>query len=128
MVPSRTRPAVAVLFLLAGCAPQHPAPLAAAPAPVAPGRLGVIVAERALRPDAAGMRSTILATLGDAQVRPVAAVPEVEFIVREDDGQTLSVVQDNPQQLRPGERVAVSGGAQTRLVRPVARLAAAPGG
>lgn len=45
----------------------------------------------------------------------------VEFIIREDTGQTISVVQTNEEGFRPGERVVLSRGARTRLQR------AAPG-
>jgi len=40
---------------------------------------------------------------------------EMEFIIREDDGRTLSVVQRNTDGFRPGQRVALVHGAQTRL-------------
>jgi outer membrane lipoprotein SlyB len=39
----------------------------------------------------------------------------VEFIIREDNGQTISVVQTNEESFRPGERVAITRGARTRL-------------
>jgi outer membrane lipoprotein SlyB len=39
----------------------------------------------------------------------------VEFIIREDNGQTISVVQTNEESFRPGERVVITRGARTRL-------------
>ena len=45
----------------------------------------------------------------------------VEFIIREDNGQAISVVQTNEDGFRPGERVVLTRGARTRLQR------AAPG-
>ena len=45
----------------------------------------------------------------------------VEFIIREDNGQTISVVQTNEDNFRPGERIVLTRGARTRLQR------AAPG-
>jgi outer membrane lipoprotein SlyB len=41
----------------------------------------------------------------------------VEFIIREDSGQTISVVQTNEENFRPGERVVITRGARTRLSR-----------
>ncbi len=126
------RPVIALaLCLLAGCATgRPPAPQAASAVvrPATPGdEIGVIVAERPLQPRAAGdVRATILATLGDAAVTAaLAQIATAEFIVREADGATLSVVQDNPQHLRPGERVAIERRPQTMLVRA---LSDAPGG
>ncbi|MDR3663983.1 MAG: hypothetical protein P4L86_26950, partial [Mycobacterium sp.] len=46
-----------------------------------------------------------------------AAEVVFEFIVREDNGQTLSVVQTNAADLRPGERVVLSLGTRARLSR-----------
>ena len=39
----------------------------------------------------------------------------VEFIIREDSGQTISVVQTNEEDFRPGERVILTRGARTRI-------------
>jgi outer membrane lipoprotein SlyB len=41
----------------------------------------------------------------------------MEFVVRLDDGQTLSVVQPNEQNLRPGDRVTLQRGPRTRILR-----------
>jgi len=39
----------------------------------------------------------------------------VEFIIRQDDGQTISVVQTNEDNFHPGQRVAIIRGDRTRL-------------
>jgi hypothetical protein len=116
----------ATLALPAGCAPgRPPAPPAVAAAAPDAGQAepyGVIVAARRLPPGggAAGdMRATVLAALGTgaAAAGPAAALPALEFIVRDTAGRTVSVVQDNPQQLRPGDRVAIRRAGRTELVR-----------
>lgn len=75
-------------------------------------------------------RSNILGAIGGAIVGGLAghAIEQgastgtaVEFIIREDNGQTISVVQTNEENLRPGERVVLTRGARTRIAR------AAPG-
>ncbi len=75
-------------------------------------------------------RANVLGAIGGAIIGGIAgnAVENsastgsaVEFIIREDNGQTISVVQTNEDQFRPGERVALTRGARTRIAR------AAPG-
>jgi outer membrane lipoprotein SlyB len=39
----------------------------------------------------------------------------IEFIIRQDDGSTISVVQTNENNFRPGQRVAIIRGERTRL-------------
>ncbi len=58
---------------------------------------------------------------GNAIERSASTGAAIEFIIREDDGQTISVVQTNEDGFRPGERVVLTRGARTRLQR------AAPG-
>jgi len=41
----------------------------------------------------------------------------MEFIIREDDGQTISVVQTNEERFQAGERVVLTRGARTRIGR-----------
>jgi outer membrane lipoprotein SlyB len=55
---------------------------------------------------------------GGLEGKPTVAA--TEFIVREDSGATISVVQANDDGLRTGDRVAVTQGARTRIV-PAAR-------
>ncbi len=75
-------------------------------------------------------RSNIIGAIGGAIVGGIAGTAiekgvsggtAVEFIIREDSGQTISVVQTNEDQFRPGERVVLTRGARTRIGR------AAPG-
>ena len=72
------------------------------------------------------MRANIIGAVGGAIVGGiVGSVVEngvstgnaVEFIIREDDGQTISVVQTNEEQFSPGERVVLTRGARTRIAR-----------
>lgn len=134
--------AVLVPLALAGCGSESkPAPQAVKPvvAPVpgkaSPGNVsyGTIVVMRAVATaggnggleapaGAAGstVRSSILVAIGAASV-PVGAegAPatgiETEFIVREDDGRMISVVQGNEARLKRGERVMIIHGPETEL-------------
>lgn len=74
------------------------------------------------------VRSNILAAIGGAALGGLAGNAAqnalnggaaTEFIIREDDGQTISVVQSNEQHLRTGERVMIIRGAETRLMAAV---------
>lgn len=58
---------------------------------------------------------------GSAVENSASSGVAVEFIIREDNGHTISVVQTNEDQFRPGERVVLTRGARTRIAR------AAPG-
>lgn len=98
----RTALPVLLLACAAGCAPSPPpapppapAPAASAPAP-APSRLGTVVA-----------------------IRPIAgrAPPAAEFVVREDSGATVVVVQPDTAGLAVGDRVALHEEARVRLTR-----------
>lgn len=120
------RHVVVFAVLLAGCtghAVPPPTPMSTAPA--ADVSYGVVVGERPALPG--GMRTAILAALG-APVTATAPVNVTEFIVRADDGQTLSVVQADTAGLRPGERVTIRAGERTLLVRPAHAGQALPGG
>lgn len=115
---------LATLALPAGCAPARPAapPALAVPEAGVTDAYGVIVAARQMPPGggAAGdMRATVLAAIGAGSAAGGAAAvrPALEFIVLDGAGRTVSVVQDNPQQLRPGDRVAIRRAGRTELVR-----------
>lgn len=41
----------------------------------------------------------------------------IEFVIREDNGRTITVVQTNEDNFQPGERVVLSRGARTRIAR-----------
>jgi len=54
---------------------------------------------------------------GSAVERSATSGEAVEFIIREDSGQTVSVVQTNEEQFQSGERVVLTRGARTRIGR-----------
>lgn len=71
-----------------------------------------------------GARANVLGAIGGAVLGGVvgSAIENgasqsqaVEFIIREDSGQTISVVQTNEEDFRPGERVILTRGARTRI-------------
>lgn len=94
---------------LAGCVPGSPAPPPSAPAL----ELGTIVSVRpVVASPTAASRILIAAPGGGATERRA-----FEFIIRTDDGRTLSVVQSNDANFRTGDRVALTAGARTRLAR-----------
>ena len=71
-----------------------------------------------------GARANVLGAIGGAVLGGVVGTAieggvsqsqAVEFIIREDSGQTISVVQTNEEDFRPGERVILTRGARTRI-------------
>ena len=71
-------------------------------------------------------RTHILGAIGGAIVGGIAGTAvessvttgqAVEFIIRQDNGQTISVVQTNEEGFRPNERVVLTRGARTRIAR-----------
>lgn len=71
------------------------------------------------------VRSNILAAIGGAALgglagnmaqNAVSGGTATEFIIREDGGQTISVIQSNEMHLRAGQRVMIIRGAETRLM------------
>jgi len=71
-------------------------------------------------------RSNIIGAIGGAIIGGIAgravesgvtAGQAMEFIIREDSGQTISVVQTNEEDFRPSERVVLTRGARTRIAR-----------
>ncbi|MGH7056768.1 MAG: hypothetical protein ACREFZ_02645 [Acetobacteraceae bacterium] len=125
----RAGPFVRVLVAigLVSCAPAAPDAMhgRTAAGPAAQVTYGTIVAERSAKfGEASGMGASILAALGDAA--PGDAAPddvgdeassssETEFIVRQDDGRIVSIVQSAEPQLVAGERVMIVHGGETRL-------------
>ena len=74
------------------------------------------------------IRSNIIAAIGGAIIGGIAGTAvessvsrgnAVEFIIREDSGQTISVVQTNEEDFQPSERVVLTRGARTRIARVV---------
>jgi outer membrane lipoprotein SlyB len=99
---------------IAGCAPVNPPK-----APVQPATInaGTILSMRPVGPrgSAEPLRAALLADGGgtDDGNRPL-----MEFIVRADDGATLSIVQTNEPGFRNGDRVIILRDDRTRLARP----------
>ena len=99
---------------IVGCAPANPSKVAVQPTPVG---TGTILSMRAVQPhpDVEPLRAALL-TEGRGQSDDNRAM--VEFIVRADDGATLSIVQSNAAGFRNGDRVVILRGDRTRLARP----------
>jgi outer membrane lipoprotein SlyB len=109
----RSFAAAAILaVILASCAPVAPGPVSVAPA--AASGAGTLVAVRPIAPQSdavkdAAWRAALLDGVPDpAGTAAPAGAPLAEFIVREDAGATLSIVQPNEAQLRVGDRVFVA--------------------
>ena len=101
---------------VAGCAPRAATVLAPAPAQAG---AGTIVSMRQVVTASASVQPLRVALAGDsAAVDQADSVPLVEFIVRADDGATLSIVQVNDLGLHTGDHVLIRRGQQTRLARP----------
>lgn len=109
-------PALAAILLgisLSGCTPPPPA---AQPAPAAGVSYGVIAAARAAGARPADARANVLRAVGfQAAGSGSGAAGAVEFIVRSDDGGTVSVMQYNQESLRPGDRVVIARFPRTRI-------------
>jgi hypothetical protein len=102
----------------AACAPSAPPVVVAAPVVQAsPGR---VVSMRLLpiSPVTGGdIRGAVLAALGGPKTQ-TAAAERVEFIVQLDRvPQAISVVQDNPDNLSPGDRVLLTRGDRPSIAR-----------
>jgi outer membrane lipoprotein SlyB len=108
----RTLCLVGLALGVAGCAPARTDAVRAEPALVPAGG-GVIVS---MRPMTVAASNAILVALNEGSAargaRPAAAV---EFIVRVDGGRTVSVVQPDAGNFRPGQRVVLTGGTRTRV-------------
>ncbi len=131
-VPVRAAILAMVLPGVAGCAPRdtNPAYSAADIGGAASAGLGTIVSMRPVAVPVAvtglnggdtDIRGNLLGAIGGVAGNAVAHQadrgPAVEFIVQEDAGPTVSVVQGNALHFVPGERVAITGGARARLAR-----------
>jgi hypothetical protein len=109
-MPRIARLAALIVLNVSACAPARTDVIpAAAPAR---GPNGVIVT---IRPMTA-TSNAVLAVLNEGTaVRTGRLEAETEFIIREDGGRTISVVQTDADGLKAGERVALTGGARTRI-------------
>ena len=99
---------------IVGCVPANPPKVVVQPTPVG---TGTILSMRAVEPhaDVEPLRAALL-TDGRGQSDDNRAL--VEFIVRTDDGATLSIVQSNAAAFRKGDRVIILRDDRTRLARP----------
>jgi hypothetical protein len=99
---------------VAACAPARTETARTPPVPASSGPPGggVIVS---MRPMTVAASDTILIALNEGATTRGARPAEVEFIIREDGGRTVSVVQADAAGFRPGERVMLIGGARTRV-------------
>ncbi len=110
------------LVVLAGCA--RPAPLATtnpSPAPQsAPFSAGTILSMRAVSTStgSAPWRAALLAAASGSSGGSDSPAPLTEFIVRADDGATLSIVQSNKLDLHTGDRVVIRFEPTVQLARP----------
>lgn len=116
---------VVALLEMQACSPTGPvAAPGAGPVGGSSMTQGVIVSLRANPAQWGGdIRGAILGAIGggvasDALARDGGAT---EFIVRQDDGQTISVVQTNTDNFHPGDRVVLTRSPSTHVAR------AAPG-
>jgi len=112
--------ALALALAAAGCvgraAPPAGAP-ASAPQPAA--AQAVVAAVRPLLQPApeSGAATLIRAAIGPTLSGAVQPATAMEFVLRRDDGRVVSVVQDNAEHLRPGDRVVLLAGDRTRILR-----------
>jgi outer membrane lipoprotein SlyB len=109
---------LAALLGLAGCAtPAAPTP-AATELQRPAATYGVVVSRRPIQaPTGNDIRGSILGAVGNRLPAGTATTAACEFIVREDNGQTVSVVQTDEVGLRPGDRVVLSVGSRAHLSR-----------
>jgi outer membrane lipoprotein SlyB len=114
------RAALLPALVLASCAPA-PKPVAAIPQSV-PLEYGTIASLRPVLQAAPGGMGTdpgarIFAAIGVGIPTGAGTAPgETEFVVRADDGRTLSIMQANDRSFRAGQRVALRGGARMQVV------------
>lgn len=115
------RPGFLAIVVLVGCA--RPAPLATNPSPARPSTpfsAGTILSMRAVATPAgsAPWRAALLAAASGGSDGSTSPALLTEFIVRADDGATLSIVQSNKLDLHTGDRVVIRYEPTVQLVRP----------
>lgn len=104
------------LLLLAGCATQTKSPVSNAQAPPPAGMPGTILAMRPVPAEPPEPTRVLLSSLGGQNAQADSAV--YEFIIRTENGTTMSIVQPLTNGLHPGERVSILRGAETRIDTP----------
>ncbi len=66
----------------------------------------------------AGVGGALIGGLAGAAIEEgVTSGHAFEFLIQEDQGGTISVIQTNEEAIRPGERVAISRGDRVRITR-----------
>jgi outer membrane lipoprotein SlyB len=110
-----------MMVAVAGCAPTNQfTPASTTTGQPATTRIGTILSMRKITATA-GQDSwrKLLVGSGDTQrASDSNAAPLTEFIVRTDDGTTLSIVQANALGLQPGDRVVIQHDTGAHLARP----------
>ena len=105
---------LAALAGIAGCAPAGPPKVVVQPAATGTGTiLSMRAVDRHVAPEP--LRAVLLA---DSSGYDDGKRSLVEFIVRADDGATLSIVQANEPGFRKGDRVIILHDDRTHLARP----------
>jgi outer membrane lipoprotein SlyB len=109
------------LLSMTGCATGHAsigrtAPLSGARS--SPSSRGVILSARQVMLQIAGGENGVLGALGAPASEGMAMAPAAEFIVRQDDGRVISVIEPVPNGFHPGQHVRIERGIHTRL-RPL---------
>jgi hypothetical protein len=99
---------LAGLLALGGCAAPPPAPTAA----VAHGR---VVAARALVSDTLALQAVVTAVAGPSQAGEPQAVGVVEYVVRDDGGHILSIVQPASDKVHVGDAVLILRAGRARV-------------
>ena len=99
------------LLVLAACA----GPPGGSSAPPGPGSRGVILSSRQVMLQIAGAENGVLGVLSAPRGAGMALAPASELIVRQDDGRVISVMEPVPNGFRPGERVRIQRGIETRI-------------
>lgn len=110
-----------VMAAVAGCAPTNQAPPASkTTGQPATTRNGTILSMRKVAvPSGQDAWRKLLVGSGDMQQAGDSnATPLTEFIVRTDDGSTLSIVQANALGLHPGDRIVILRDTGAHLARP----------
>jgi outer membrane lipoprotein SlyB len=111
----RNLPMLLTLLALAGCATGHASSAMIAPPLPNPASQGVILSARQVILQIAGGDNGVLGALGAPQSEGMDMAPATEFIVRQNNGRVISVLEPVPNNFRPGERVRIVRGIHTRL-------------
>ena len=104
------------LLSMTGCAAGHASTSGIAAAPRGLAEQGVILSARQVILQVAGGENGVLGALGAPASEGFDMAPATEFIVRQDNGKVISVIEPVPNQFRPGQLVRIQHGVQTRLL------------